>query len=89
MIEKNLQITNKLGLHARAAMKVINCAGRYQSSIELTYNNRTVNAKSILGVMALGASQGQQVILKFDGPDEEDAATAIQQLFESHFGEDT
>lgn len=87
MLNKKIMIQNKLGLHARAAMKLINLTGRYESEIFLHYRNRKVNAKSILGVMALGAARGAEIELIVDGPDETDALSALENLINNFFDE--
>jgi len=87
MIKKNIPIVNKLGLHARAAMKLVNEAGRYQSTIQIRYNGHDVDAKDILQVMSLGASHGKQVECTISGDDETQAMDAICNLFADRFGE--
>ncbi len=87
MIEKELTIINKLGLHARAAAKLVSLASNFQSSIELERNARTVNGKSIMGVMMLAASQNSTITLKIEGEDEQLALTAIEELVSDRFGE--
>lgn len=88
MLQKRIMIINKLGLHARASVKLINLAGRFQSEILLNYDNRQVNAKSILGIMALGAAQGSEIELIISGPDENTALQQISELINNRFGED-
>lgn len=87
MLERELTIVNKPGLHARAAAKVVNLMSGFQSLATLECRGRAVNAKSIMGVMLLAAGQGTRVILKLDGPDEEQAMQAAIALFASGFGE--
>ena len=87
MIQQTIIISNKLGLHARAAAKVVNLLSRYQSLATLECRGREVNAKSIMGVMLLAAGQGTRVTLKLDGSDEAAAMSAAQTLFESGFDE--
>jgi phosphocarrier protein len=87
MIEKELHIINKLGLHARAAAKFVTCAGNYQSDVKLARNGRTVNGKSIMGVMMLAAAKGTSLALTVDGPDEEQAVQSIEELVNAKFGE--
>ena len=87
MPRKKIKIINKLGLHARAAMKLVNLASRYQSEIILTYQQREINAKSIMNLMAIGASFGQDIIIKTTGEDEDAALSAIEKLFNDRFGE--
>lgn len=87
MLERELSIVNKLGLHARAAAKVVNLLSGYQSLATLECRGRAVNAKSIMGVMLLAAAQGTRVKLKLDGPDEAEAMQAAQDLFTRGFDE--
>lgn len=81
-------IQNKLGLHARASMKLINVAGRFQSEILIKHANAEVNAKSIMNVMALAVSKGSEIELIIDGPDEKEAMKAVVELINDRFGED-
>ncbi len=78
---------NKLGLHARASAKITQLAGQFKSEIWLSRSGRRVNAKSIMGVMMLAAAKGSTVAIETDGPDEEQAMTALMQLIASRFGE--
>lgn len=87
MIEKQLTIINKLGLHARASAKFVSTANRFQSQLTVKKGNQTVNGKSIMGVMMLAANQGSEIILTFDGPDEEKMAEAMTSLVTNKFGE--
>ncbi len=87
MIQRELAIVNKLGLHARAAAKFVTYASRYASEVHLAYNNQQVNGKSILGVMMLAAAQGTTVTLITDGEDEAEAADALEDLVQNRFGE--
>jgi len=87
MLTEQITIVNKLGLHARAAMKLVNMAGRFESDILITFKNREVNAKSIMNVMVLGASKGSNLTLTAEGNDEADAMTAIKDLINNKFGE--
>ena len=88
MIRQEVTIINKLGLHARAAAKLVNCASRFQSSVHLNRSGHRVNGKSIMGVMMLAASQGTALLLELDGPDESEALQALTQLIAERFGED-
>ena len=81
------EIVNQLGLHARAAAKLTQCASRFGSEIWLTRNGRRVNAKSILGVMMLAAGKGSVVTLEAEGDDAQAALAALQQLIAERFGE--
>lgn len=87
MIHKKMQIVNKLGLHARAAMKLVNLASRYQSKILITYNDREVDAKSVMNVMVLAAGYGSTIELTTSGDDEKEAMDAIEKLIKGKFGE--
>ncbi len=87
MLIKTLIVINKLGLHARASVKLINLAGKFQSEIRMRFRGREVNAKSILGAMALGATKGSEIELFISGPDEKIAMERICELFSNRFGE--
>jgi phosphocarrier protein len=87
MIRRPVTIINKLGLHARAANKLVSTAGDFQSDIRVKGNGREVDAKSIMPVMMLAASQGTEVELIADGPDEQDAVEALTALINDYFGE--
>jgi phosphocarrier protein HPr len=87
MIQKELEIINKLGLHARASAKLTQTAGKFKSEVWLSYNKRRVNAKSIMGVMMLAAGKGSMVTLETDGEDEQDAIDAVTALIADRFGE--
>jgi phosphocarrier protein HPr len=88
VIEKQLEVVNKLGLHARAAAKLVNTASSFTSDVWIGFNGQSVNAKSIMGLMMLAASQGSIVDLRIDGEDAALAEHAITQLFENRFDED-
>lgn len=87
MVEKQIVIKNKLGLHARASAKFVSTASRYQSAIEVKKDSSVVNGKSIMGIMTLGAVKGSSIILCIEGPDEEEMETALVNLIENNFGE--
>ena len=87
MTEREVEIVNKLGLHARASAKLTQTAGSFQSEIWISRSNRRVNGKSIMGVMMLAAARGTTVRLEASGPDEAEAMAAIVSLIESRFGE--
>jgi len=87
MQQREVEIVNKLGLHARASAKLTQLAAKYQSNVMLSRNGRKVNAKSIMGVMMLAAGKGARVTLETDGPDESDAMDAIAALIADCFGE--
>jgi phosphocarrier protein len=87
MQQREAEIINKLGLHARAAAKLTQLAAKYQCEVSLARNGRKVNAKSIMGVMMLAAGKGSHVTLETDGPDETEAMDAIVALIADYFGE--
>jgi phosphocarrier protein HPr len=87
MIQKELEIINKLGLHARASAKLTQTAGKFKSEVWLSYNKRRVNAKSIMGVMMLAAGKGSMVLLETNGDDEQAALDAVTVLIGERFGE--
>lgn len=87
MIRKKLQIINKLGVHARAAAKLVQCASKFQSQIDICKNGKIVNGKSIMGVMMLAASQDSWIELIITGADELNAMTQIEELILNKFGE--
>lgn len=88
MISKELEIINKLGLHARASTKLTQAAGKFSSEVWITRNGRRVNAKSIMGVMMLAAAKGSIVTLEANGTDEIVAIDTLVSLINSRFGED-
>lgn len=87
MIEQEIEIVNKLGLHARASAKFTQLATKYKSEVWLTRNKRRVNAKSIMGVMMLAAGKGSMVTLETNGPDEQECFNALAALIQDKFGE--
>ena len=87
MIRRPITIINKLGLHARATAKLVNTASEYDSSVRISGKGRDVDAKNIMQVMMLAASQGTEVELVADGPDEQDAIDALAALINDYFGE--
>ena len=87
MKEVQVNITNKLGLHARAAAKLVALASKFTSEVQLRKNNQEVNAKSIMGVMMLAASQGTGIRLEAEGEDAEAALDALEELVNNRFGE--
>lgn len=87
MISESITIINKLGLHARAASKLVNKASQFESDVWIDKQGDRVNAKSIMGVMMLAASKGTTVVLEVDGNDEKDCMEAIIQLINNRFDE--
>lgn len=88
MPSKELTLINKLGLHARAAAKFVNLASGFESDITISRNGKTVNGKSIMGVMMLAASCGSTIEVNADGSDAEQALQQIEQLVQERFGEE-
>ncbi|APO94624.1 HPr family phosphocarrier protein [Xanthomonas vesicatoria] len=89
MLERELIVSNRLGLHARATAKLVQTLSSYRSNATLAAKGREVNAKSIMGVMLLAAGQGTSVVVRLDGEDEADALQALVELFERRFDEDS
>jgi phosphocarrier protein HPr len=87
MLQREVEIVNKLGLHARASAKLTQLAARYQSDVHMARNGRKVNAKSIMGVMMLAAGKGSKVMLEVSGPDQQEAMDALCALIGDYFGE--
>lgn len=87
MIKTKVTIKNRLGLHARASAKFVSTAARFQSHIDVTKDNQTINGKSIMGVMMLAANKGTELILEIEGPDEEQMKDALIELIDNYFGE--
>jgi phosphocarrier protein len=83
----SIKIINKLGLHARASAKLTQIANQFESDIWLEKNDKKVNAKSIMGVMMLAASQGSNITITTEGPDEKEALNSIVALINDFFGE--
>lgn len=88
MLKKQIDITNKLGLHARAAAKFVALASAFESDIQLARDSKIVNGKSIMGVMMLAAAKGSQIEIIASGSDEADAITCLQELVQNKFDED-
>ncbi len=88
MVELEITILNKLGLHARPAAQLVQRASKFKSEIKLKRHNLEVNAKSIMGVMMLAAELGSKITIIAEGPDEKEAAEAVAQVIQSKFGEE-
>ena len=82
------KITNKRGLHARASAKIVEAAARYQAEITIIKDGTRVNARSIMGLMMLAASLGSEIGVEAEGPDADQAMTAMLALIEAKFGEE-
>nr|WP_067298660.1 HPr family phosphocarrier protein [Marinobacterium profundum] len=87
MIEKHVTIINKLGLHARAAAKLISTTGKFSSQIRIIKDGREVDGKSIMSVMMLAASKGTELLIRAEGEDEQAAIDAVSALIDDYFGE--
>ena len=88
MQQRDVEIVNKLGLHARPSAKLTQLASSFKSQVFMTRNGRRINAKSIMGVMMLAAAKGSTVTLETDGEDEVAAMDALAALIASGFGEE-
>ncbi len=88
MIQKTVEIKNKLGLHARPAAQFVKTASKFKADVFLGRNNHEVNGKSIMGVMMLAAEIGSQLTITVKGEDEHDALTALVELIENKFYEE-
>ncbi|HSL18679.1 MAG TPA: HPr family phosphocarrier protein [Candidatus Sulfomarinibacteraceae bacterium] len=87
MTQQKVMITNRLGLHARAAAKLVHTANTFESDVFIGGDHEEVNAKSILGLLTLAASKGTPLTVRAEGPDEAEAVRALVELFEDKFGE--
>ncbi|HYJ17696.1 MAG TPA: HPr family phosphocarrier protein [Burkholderiales bacterium] len=87
MQQQEIEISNKLGLHARASAKLTQLAGKFTAEVWVSREGRKVNAKSIMGVMMLAAAKGAVIVIETDGVDEADAMLALVQLINDKFGE--
>ncbi|MCK5524461.1 MAG: HPr family phosphocarrier protein [Thiomargarita sp.] len=88
MLKQTLTIVNKLGLHARAATKLVKLASSFESAVQVKRKQREVNGKSIMGVMLLAASKGSDIELLVNGDDETSAMSKLSDLIKSGFGEE-
>jgi phosphocarrier protein len=91
MIRQSVLVSNRLGLHARAAAKLVRLASHFSSDIYLSREdaNQQIDSKSILGVLMLAASKGTHLVISIEGQDEAEASEAICRLFETKFGEES
>jgi phosphocarrier protein len=85
--ERQIEIKNKLGLHARAAAKLVHTAARFKSDIKVRKGNEEVDGKSILGILLLAAARGSTILVKANGEDEIEALDAIEKLIDAKFDE--
>lgn len=86
MIEKSIILKNKDGLHGRAASSFVRVASEFESDIKIMSKNVSVNGKSIIGIMSLGAFHGEELTIRADGPDEEEAIEKLVETVEDDFG---
>lgn len=87
MIEREVEVRNRAGIHTRPASMIVRTASRFESEFFIRKDGYEINGKSIIGVMTLAAEQGSTLQLVLDGPDEEEAAAVLDELFSSGFGE--
>ena len=87
MITKKLMVLNKLGLHARAAAKVVSTANKFESTIIITKDGKDADARSIMKLLMLSASQGSSISIEVNGSDQNDAMKSIERLFNNKFDE--
>ncbi len=87
MISRDIEIKNKLGLHARAAAKLVHIAARFKSDIKIRKGDEEVDGKSILGILLLAAGRGAVITIKADGEDEREALDAVEKLIDAKFDE--
>lgn len=88
MLQRTVTIRNKLGLHARAAAKLVNTAGGFESAVTLKYRDKSADAKSIMSIMMLAAAQGAELDLLVEGADESEALESVATLIDDFFGEE-
>ncbi len=87
MLSDKIEIVNKLGLHARAAAKLVQIASEFNSDITIRYNGKEADGKSIMGIMMLAASRGNTIELLSSGSDEQEALSAVKAIISNKFGE--
>ena len=87
MIRKDTKVQNRAGLHARPAALIVQAAGQFESSIFIEKDSEQINAKSIMGLLTMGAAYGTDLVITAEGPDETDAVNALVELFENRFEE--
>ena len=89
MVIRSVQVTNALGLHARAAARFVHLATRFNSQIRVSRDSKVMDGKSIMGILLLAAARGTKLTISADGPDETTAVDSLIQLVESGFGEES
>ncbi len=88
MVKKVIKVLNEMGLHARPAGLIADVAGKFDCSIKIIKDSAEINAKSIMGILTLGAAKGSEIILVCEGKDAEKAAEEIEKLFKKNFDEE-
>jgi len=88
MIQQEFTIQNKVGLHARPAAVFVQTTVKFKSNIIVEKDGKEINAKSIIGVLSLGAEKGSKIIIKIEGEDEQEAMKSLKELVHNNFGED-
>jgi phosphocarrier protein HPr len=88
MIERKVTVTNRAGIHARPAAMIVQTASRFESKVMLGKDNEEINAKSIMGIITLGAGYDTELTMRVEGSDEQEAADALASLFENRFQEE-
>ena len=88
MIERAFTMTNKLGLHARPAALFVQTTHKFKSQVRVSKEGQEVDGKSIMGILTLAAESGSQLLIKAEGPDEQELLTALAELFERRFDEE-
>ena len=88
MVTKEITVENKLGLHARAAVKLVNLANRFESSVSIEKDGNIIDGKSVLGTLTLAATKGSSITLRITGKDEEIALESLEALINDKFYED-
>jgi phosphotransferase system HPr (HPr) family protein len=89
MVIRSVQVTNALGLHARAAARFVHLATRFNSQIRVSRDSKVMDGKSIMGILLLAAARGTNLTITAEGPDETSAVDSLVQLVESGFGEES
>jgi phosphocarrier protein len=89
MTSRDVVIPNRLGLHARAAARFVHVATRFQSQVRVSLSGRSMDGKSIMGILLLAAAHGSRIVISADGADEQQAVEALGALVQSGFGEET
>jgi phosphocarrier protein HPr len=87
MIEKVVEIVNREGMHTRPSSEIVKVTWKYKSDIYFEYSNMLINAKSVIGIMSIGATKGSKILIKIDGLDENEAMKELVELFADGFGE--